>query len=86
MTDRWTLLKFVYLLCRYLPISLWPYVLWGFVLDHTHEECTVSVIVLQHAIFVVLVIPFFDIRGALLKYLFQQFLPHGRLFVPSEDQ
>ncbi len=84
MTDRWTLLKFVYLLCRYLPISLWPYVMWGFILDHTQEECTGSVIVLQHMIFIVLVIPFLDIRYALLKYFSSNFsLTVGRSSLPE---
>ncbi len=66
LTDRWTSLKCIYLLCRYLPITLWPYILWCFVPDHPQEECTEKVIVLQHMVFTLMVTLLPSIHCAIL--------------------
>ncbi|KAI0685785.1 hypothetical protein BC835DRAFT_1289383, partial [Cytidiella melzeri] len=36
---HWTLVKVVYLLCRYWVIAVVPYLLWAFCTNHTIEEC-----------------------------------------------
>lgn len=51
---QWTLLKCIYIACRYLPPILWPYILWCYVPDHVQEDCVGSVIVLQQMIFMLL--------------------------------
>jgi hypothetical protein len=54
--EQWTLLKGVYILCRYLPILLWPYVLWCLMWDRSNQdECGGNVVALQQAVFMVLV-------------------------------
>ncbi|KAJ3488178.1 hypothetical protein NLI96_g3009 [Meripilus lineatus] len=35
----WTPVKFAYLFCRYWVIAVVPYLIWAFVVDHSHETC-----------------------------------------------
>ncbi|KAF9530335.1 hypothetical protein CPB83DRAFT_850726 [Crepidotus variabilis] len=35
----WTLIKILYLLCRYYPLLLWIVIIWAYVADHPKEIC-----------------------------------------------
>ncbi|KAF9523070.1 hypothetical protein CPB83DRAFT_66758 [Crepidotus variabilis] len=37
--SRWTLLKCLYLACRFIPLILWPVNMYSFMNDHTLPEC-----------------------------------------------
>ncbi|KJA28256.1 hypothetical protein HYPSUDRAFT_34642 [Hypholoma sublateritium FD-334 SS-4] len=37
---RWTLIKTLYLLCRYYPMALWLVVMWAYVGDHDGDTCS----------------------------------------------
>ncbi|KAJ3577009.1 hypothetical protein NP233_g19 [Leucocoprinus birnbaumii] len=52
---HWTMLKCAYIICRYLPPMLWPYLMWCYILDHTLEECGGNVIGVQQAFLMLLV-------------------------------
>jgi len=36
---RWTSVKIAFLTCRYFPLLIWPYHIWGVVGDHPREVC-----------------------------------------------
>ncbi|KAF9523027.1 hypothetical protein CPB83DRAFT_910972 [Crepidotus variabilis] len=37
--SQWTLLKFLYLACRFIPITLWPVNIFTFMNEHTRQAC-----------------------------------------------
>jgi len=37
--SRWTSVKVGYLLCRYYPLAIWPFVMFAYVGRHTYEAC-----------------------------------------------
>lgn len=37
--NRWTLIKTLYMLCRYYPLLVWVVVLWAYVGNHSYELC-----------------------------------------------
>ncbi|KAF5348335.1 hypothetical protein D9756_010495 [Leucocoprinus leucothites] len=52
--SRWTPLKCIYLAGRFLPIVLWPIIVWLMVGDHTLEECQGKKLLAEHLIVMVL--------------------------------
>ncbi|KAF8152351.1 hypothetical protein B0H34DRAFT_113281 [Crassisporium funariophilum] len=49
--SRWTWLKAIYLVCRYYPLTVWPFTIWLYVVDHSYETC-IPMVTLQQLSFI----------------------------------